>query len=178
LRKWVFLMTALWLKPLPQNSVLNRIFVILLAAITLVSCDSSVVYSDYQDLSDNLEWRRTDVRSFEIEVAENLTPYEHQLIFRHATGYPYSHILLRITEVQPNGDVVTRDERILVRDEAGKFEGKADGDLVDITYILDKSRNFKSWGKYKFTVEHTMPRDTVHLALEVGMVLRKLSAEK
>jgi hypothetical protein len=68
---------------------------------------------------------------------------------------------------------VKRDEVIGVRNENGDFIGKADGDIVDITYTLDRARKFETWGKYSYTVEHTMPRDTVHLAMELGMILKK-----
>jgi hypothetical protein len=80
---------------------------------------------------------------------------------------------LRITETRPNGDVVKRDDVISIRDDLGKFVGKADGDIVDITYVLEANRKFDTWGKYQFSIEHTMPRDTVHLAMEVGMILKK-----
>jgi gliding motility-associated lipoprotein GldH len=150
-----------------------RFWGFILSLVLLSSCDESVVYKDYQDLSDNLEWRRSDVKTFSFEITENLTPYEHLLTFRHATGYPYRDLTLRITETLPNGTVIKRDELIPVRTEDGKFLGKADGDIVDITYALDAAREFESWGKYRYSVEHTMPRDTVHLAMELGMILRK-----
>ena len=150
-----------------------RLLSIAFLSVILVSCDESIVFKDYQDLSDNLEWRRDDVKSFSFEIVENLNPYEQVLTFRHATGYPYRNISLRITETRPNGDVVKRDDVISVRNDNGEFVGKADGDIVDITYVLDANRKFEEWGKYQYTIEHTMPRDTVHLAMEIGMILRK-----
>lgn len=150
-----------------------RFLLFFLFCITFVSCDESIVYKEYLDLSDNLEWRRSDTRQFSFEIIENLTPYEHILTFRHATGYPYRDISVRITETRPNGDVVKRDEVIDIRDDNGDFIGKADGDIVDVTYFLDQARKFETWGKYSYKIEHTMPRDTVHLAMEIGMILKK-----
>jgi gliding motility-associated lipoprotein GldH len=150
-----------------------RFLMLLFLWLGFSSCDESVVYKEYLDLSDNLEWRRSDKREFSFEITENLSTYEHILTFRHATGYPYRDISVRITETLPNGDLIIRDELIAVRNEQGEFIGKADGDIVDISYTLDAKRTFETWGKYQYSVEHTMPRDTVHLAMELGMILKK-----
>ena len=143
--------------------------------LALASCDQSAVYKEYQDLSDNLEWRRSDVRQFEYEVTENNSPYDTYVAFRHAVGFPYREMHIRVEETGPGGEVSKKDVIIPIRNENGEWTGKADGDIVDIEYALERNRTFRTWGKYSYRVTHTMPMDTVHLAMEVGLVIRKKS---
>ncbi len=139
-----------------------------------VSCaPADVVFEAHQELSPDLQWNKADSRTFTIDIIDNSHPYRLDLAFRYGTGFPYSNMVVRIKETDPEGQVIIRDLDFAVRGEDGEPLGEPAYDIMDLTVPVDREKKFPVLGTYIYSVAHIMPVDTVHYAMEVGLVLRK-----
>ncbi len=137
------------------------------------------MFSENQSLSEDYTWKKSDIKTFEIDVTNNAHPHELALAFRYATGYMFDRVILQVTETSPDKTVVRRDVEIQLRDEKGDFIGEKGYDIIDIEYILDSQKEYPSIGKYTYTIEQAMPDiDPLDFAMEVGLILRDNPTKK
>ena len=144
----------------------------------LFSCsDQRTVFEQHQELSDNIQWNRSDIKSFTIPISDNSKPFRFLVAFRYATGFYYANMLMRLTETDPEGNITITDLDIPTRNEKGEWIGDAGYDIMDLEYEIMNEKNFPVLGNYTYTIEHTMAEDTLHYAMEVGLVLRQMKIE-
>ncbi|MDZ4823117.1 MAG: gliding motility lipoprotein GldH [Flavobacteriales bacterium] len=154
----------------------NLIASALFMSISFFSCnEKGVIFEEHQELSANIQWDKSDKKTFVIPVNDNSKPYQFTLSFRYATGFQFQNMKMRITEKDPDGSTMIRDLDFRVRDEEGKFMGDAGYDIIDLDYVLEQEKKFPILGNYTYTIEHTMPTDPVHYAMEVGLVVRGIN---
>lgn len=153
--------------------LLPRFTAFLFIASCLLSCsDGRTIYEKHEKLSPDLEWLRSDVKTFTIDIQENARPVEFAIAFRCASGYAYDKMLVRMTEVAPNGEKLSSDIDIEVRKQNGDFYGDKGFDIIDITQVIDAKKQYPAFGKYTYTIEHRMPEDKVDFAMEIGLIVR------
>lgn len=144
------------------------------ACITLVACgDDRVIYSDAQKFQGELEWRKSDVKVFEVPVEIINEKCEMILTFRCATGFLYDKMLIQMIETAPDGREVDRLIEIPVRNDKGEFYGDKGFDIVDIEFPLDLAKSFDRKGIWKYSFQQVMPgEDSVDFPMELGVILR------
>lgn len=152
----------------------NRILLIFGMITTLNSCqDSKTIYEEHQSFGDAYEWTKNDKKTFVIDVKENSHPVQMTLALRYASGYMYEKALLKITEIDPQGNKVSRDVDVQIRDEKGEFVGEKGYDIIDLEMVLDEKKVFPVFGKYTYEIEHTMPEiDPLIFVMEIGLIVR------
>lgn len=131
------------------------------------------VYTDHKELSPDIEWKKEDVRSFEVPINDNSVAYDLSLSFRFANGYQYEIAKVKVTEVSPGGATSEKEYDLIVRDENGEFIGEAGYDIWDSEHLIEPNKKFEETGTYSYTIEHMMPKDPLYFAMEIGVVLDK-----
>jgi gliding motility-associated lipoprotein GldH len=151
---------------------------VFLSLLPVACTPGDVVFEAHQELSPDLQWNKAESRTFTIDITDNSHPYRLDLAFRYGTGFPYRNMMVRINETDPEGQVIIRDLDFAVRGEDGEPLGEPAYDIMDLTVSVDREKKFPVLGTYTYSVAHIMPVDTVHYAMEVGLVLRKPSEQR
>jgi gliding motility-associated lipoprotein GldH len=152
----------------------NRILLIFCMIMILASCqDSKTIYEEHQSFGEAYEWAKKDKKTFVIDVKENSHPVQMTLALRYASGYMYDTALLKITETDPEGNKISRDVDVRIRDEKGEFIGEKGYDIIDLEMVLDEKKVFPVFGKYTYEIEQTMPEiDPLIFVMEIGLIVR------
>lgn len=148
----------------------NILLIISLALVALISCDSNSVYREFQE-TENLEWNKTDIKSFTYTNADDTSSFDVYFAFRYAQGYQFPNALVTITEKSPQGET-TIPMDFKVRNEDGTYIGDGSGDIWDIEIPIHENVQLDK-GTYSYKIENSMPLDKVHMVMEVGIIIRK-----
>ena len=133
-------------------------------------CNPNRVYESHQDPPGNLEWIRSDVLSFDIEIIDASIKYDQIITFRHAAGYAFSACSLKIVEKTPSGEKFEHFLTLSTADQDG-YLGDCSGDICDLEEIWRDSYTFTESGTYHYDISHEMSDDKIHMVMEVGMAL-------
>ncbi|MDW7690711.1 hypothetical protein R9C00_21865 [Flammeovirgaceae bacterium SG7u.111] len=152
--------------------MIRKIATLLLLA--LVGClPEGRVYEKHKELSPEVQWLRSDTRTFEVPIEDNSVPYDMGLTFRFVNGYQYPHAKVKVTETSPSGKVTEMEYDMIVVDQNGDYIGEPGLDIWDSEHKVAPSKTFEETGTYTYEIAHAMPRDTLNLAMEIGIVLDK-----
>lgn len=135
------------------------------------------VFEEHSKLSPEVEWKREDVKTFEVEITDTTARYEFSIAFRFAEGYPYKDVSVILRETTPLGEESVRKCELIVRTADGEYFGKPGYDIWDSTHLLDEKRQYHEPGVYTYTIEHAMLKDPLPLAMEIGIIVDKVVGE-
>ncbi|MFZ6053091.1 gliding motility lipoprotein GldH [Halocola ammonii] len=153
----------------------NFFLSILFLATILIGCKpEGQVYADHKELSPDVEWLKEDKREFNVPVEDNSALYNLSLSFRYATGYQFQVVRVKVTETSPSGDESVNEYELKVRDENGEYIGDPGLDIWDSEHLVETDKKFDETGTYTYVVEHIMPVDPLHYAMEIGLIVDKV----
>ena len=153
----------------------NTLYILLLT-IGLLSCQpKDRVFVEYEDLSPNIEWLKSDIIEFEIPIEDTNQVYKMSLSFRYANGYRFKTIDLLVTETSPNGEKENFNFSSAVRDSDGNYIGEPGYDIWDSEHLMIAKKKFKEKGVYHYTIEQMMPVDPLNYAMEIGLILDQVN---
>lgn len=138
----------------------------------LSSCNSDVVYSEYQKFNEN-EWYAKDKAVFDIDITDTLSYNDISLMVRHADAYPYSNLFVFVTSKYPDGKVTVDTMEVILADGKGKWQGSGAGDIFDFKVPIKKNVRFPLAGKYQFSFEQGMRVDPLPLIMDFGFEIEK-----
>lgn len=156
----------------------NRLRLITIAFIAssflTTSCnENQPLDSSWVKTEEDLQWSKSNVLTTHINVKENSKPVKLLAGLRVATGYAYDRILLRMTQIAPDGKKTMTDLEIPVKDAKGEFLGEKGFDIIDIEYEINPNFTFPMIGEYTYTFEQTTPNvDPLHFVMELGVIVR------
>ena len=142
---------------------------------SLVACHSrDNVYTEYQELSPDVEWLKKDIREFKVPIENKSQHYNLSLSFRYATGYQFEIVKVKVTEVSPSGKEVEKYYDLKIKDAKGEYIGEAGYDIWDSEHLIEPNKNYEEIGSYTYKVEHIMPTDPLNYAMEIGVIVDKV----
>ena len=103
-----------------MKSIVSLAFV----AIIFIGCQSkSRIYSENQELSPQMEWLKSDVKTFKVKIDDPKKSYKLSLAFRYAEGYSSKLLKVSVIEISPTKKekVVKYDLKII--NEKGEYIG-------------------------------------------------------
>lgn len=143
---------------------------VIIVALIACSCDSSIVYKDFEKTS-NLEWLKGESKEFQFDIVDDTSTYDLFIAFRYAQGYHFEKVVMNVTEVTPNSEKVIAHD-IKIRNKNGSYIGEGSGDIWDIESPLHRGIEL-SKGTYSYKISHEMPVDKLHMVMEVGMIVKR-----
>ena len=146
---------------------------ILFSFIFLFSCSEKKIFEKHIKL-DNYEWTSDNKLPFEVSIEDTVSFYNIYIPVRHTDNYPYDGLLVYVTTSTPSGETISKDYKLQLRDENGKFKGDAGGDIWDIDVPIMENIKFNSIGIYKFKVENNMPKPPTISLMEMGFKVKKV----
>lgn len=142
----------------------------LVAPALLMACHpEGRVFVEHQKLSPQLEWKKDDVKTFEVTIDE-AGNYDMSLAFRYANGYQFRNVRVKVTELAPDGTETVSDFELKVIDKNDDYIGDPGFDIWDSEHLVNAAKPFNK-GVYTFTMEHDMPQDPLNFAMEIGLIL-------
>ena len=139
-----------------------------------MSCEpEGRVFSENQDLSPELQWLQEDTREFKVPIDEISSSYDMTLAFRYSTGYQFDVLKVKVIETSPSGTELIKEYEVKIRDKNGDYLGDPALDIWDSEHLIESDKKYEEKGTYTYSIEHNMPSDPVHFAMEVGVILDK-----
>lgn len=132
------------------------------------------IYVKHQDLSPNIEWLKEDKKEFKVPIENNTAPYDLSLSFRFANGYQFDVAKVKVTEISPSGKQSEQEYELLIRDEKGEYIGKPGYDIWDSEHKVEPNKTYAEQGTYTYIIEHIMPTDPLHYAMEIGVIIDEI----
>jgi len=154
---------------------MKNVLPFIIMTLVLLACQpEGRVYVKHQNLSPNIEWLKKDLREFKVPIEDNNIAYNMSLSFRFANGYQYQVAKVKVTETSPSGKEIVKEYDLKVREDNGDYIGEAGYDIWDSEHIVETNKRYEETGTYNYTLEHIMPSDPLHFAMEIGVILDKV----
>lgn len=135
-----------------------RKWVVVLATILAISCDTKTVYTEYRSLNNGV-WSATDTLEFGLKELDSTRDYNVFLNVRNNNDFPFSNLFL-ITELeQPSGETVkdTLEYEMALPD--GSWLGKGRGSIKESKLWFREKIVFPDSGVYHIRVIHAMRKN-------------------
>ena len=151
-----------------MKSIVSLAFV----AIIFIGCQSkSRIYSENQELSPQMEWLKSDVKTFKVKIDDPKKSYKLSLAFRYAEGYSSKLLKVSVIEISP-----TKKEKVVkyvlkIINEKGEYIGDPGLDIWDSEHLVEQNKKYQEKGVYTYKIEHQMPSDVVNMAMEIGLIV-------
>lgn len=145
-----------------------RYFAFLLLLV-LMSCDSSRVYEDYEDMEEAF-WHMDSVKKFSFEITDTEKEYNILATFRNSSLYPFYNIYFQYSLTDSLDSVVVKQlkEAELFDPKTGQPKGSGLGDMFDHSVPLIEGYTFSKPGTYNLKLQQQMRLDSLPFVLSVG----------
>ena len=158
---------------------MNRIIIGFLL-LFLASCGSNCVYQDIKDIPED-GWKKDDALAFEYVMNDTTDCYEIVVDVRNKGTYKYQNLWLFIEAESPSGDIYSDTIECALADNYGHWVGDGIASYYANIYHLPVSFmpmvKFPKQGTYKIKIWQGMREDVLEGISDVGLRVRKVSAE-
>ena len=151
---------------------MKKIIGIIAILFILVSCQSkNRIFSENQELSPQMEWLKSDLKTFNVKIDDINQNYKLSLAFRYAEGFQSKTIKVKLTEISPSKKKTIKIYDLKVLNEKGEYIGEPGLDIWDSEHLIEQNKKYLEKGVYTYKIEHQMPSDVVNMAMEIGLIL-------
>ncbi len=140
--------------------------------LSLIACDSNVVFEKNEKLDDN-RWYQKNMIRLEAEIKDTINPMNLYINVRNAGGYQFSNLFIFLTTTTPENTKSRDTLEIVLADESGKWKGDGMGDIWDNRILFKKNFRFPVSGKYTFELEQAMRVDPLPQIMDAGIRIEK-----
>ncbi len=135
-----------------------RIWIALVGVVFMVSCDDSIVKSDFKATT-NGSWNRDSIVEFNFSGLDTLQSHQMFINIRNDNTFPYSNLFLIAALEYPNGDTVTDTLEYLMAQPDGTWLGKGHGSIKENKLWYKENIVFPSSGVYTLRLSHAMRKN-------------------
>ena len=135
-----------------------RTWVALVGVVTMVSCDDSIVQSDFKATT-NGYWNKDSVVEFNFSGLDTLQTHQMFINIRNDNTFPYSNLFLIAAMEYPNGDTVIDTLEYLMAQPDGTWLGKGYGSIKENKLWYKENIVFPSSGVYTLRLSHAMRKN-------------------
>lgn len=150
---------------------MRLIFLLAIASLCFVSCDSNRVYEYNHDFRDRT-WKTSDTTVFDFYIRDTGKKYNLYYNVRNSVDYPYARLFVHYSLTDSIGNAL--EKKLISQDlfdqKTGRPNGESSiGDIYDHQFPLLQNFEFKHYGKYVIHLEQYMRQDTLPGILAVGV---------
>ena len=135
-----------------------RILAALVGVVFLVSCDDSIVKTDYKPTT-NGSWNKDSVVEFNFTGLDTINKHDMFINIRNDNTFPYSNLFLIAELDYPNGDTVTDTLEYMMAEPDGTWLGKGYGSIKENKLWYKENVVFPASGVYTLRVSHAMRKN-------------------
>lgn len=152
--------------------IFNRVFLVLFLSVLIVSCDSSEIYQNWQDIK-IYQWKRDNVITNKVNIEDIDKNYKLSIGLRYLPSINEKEIKLVMGIVSPKGETVQKSYTVKLKNDEGEHLGEVMGQVADIKQVVEENYTFKEKGEYTFNIAQAMPNDPQGGIGEVGLLINK-----
>lgn len=151
---------------------MKSIFNLTVVAIIFISCQSKTrIYSENQELSPQMEWLKSDVKTFKVKIDDSEKSYKMSLAFRYTEGFSSKVLKVKVTEIAPSKKENVKTYNLKIINEKGEYIGEPGLDIWDSEHCVEKDKKYLEKGVYTYKIEHQMSPKVVNMAMEIGLMV-------
>lgn len=155
-----------------------KAFASLLMILALMSsCDSNRLYDENFGV-DVEGWKKDDIKTFEIDISDTISPLDLYINFRITSDYQYSNIYLFLHSEYPDGYTDKDTIEYILAAPNGEWYGESSGTVVENKMLISRGGRFATAGKYIFKIEHAMREEILPEVLDVGFTVDLMDIEE
>ena len=158
-----------------MRSLIFKLFILLLMISGIISCSHNEVYFEYHSFA-NSEWNRNDEAVFQVNIEDNLQPYNLSVELRNSNSYQFSNIWLFVDYRMPDGTSRKDTINAELADAYGKWYGKGFS-LYNRSITYKTSFLYPDTGIYVYTISQGMRENTLKGISDIGFKVSKKSVE-
>jgi gliding motility-associated lipoprotein GldH len=130
----------------------------LLSILLFVSCDSSIVQSDYRATTDG-KWDKDTVLEFKLSELDTVTPYHLFINLRNDETYEFSNLFLIAELNYPDGASIKDTLEYEMTKPNGEWLGKGAGSIKENKLWYKENIVFPVKGVYTLKIGHAMRKN-------------------
>ena len=157
-----------------QKKYLKKIIIILLLALTVISCAKIDLFEKQVDMPSQ-QWFYNNVPSFTFQITDTASLYNLYIVLRHTDAYAYDNIWLRLGSKAPGDTVHFQNINLSLATDANGWEGTGVNDIFEVRKnITPGPVPFKKPGTYTFSISQIMRENPLSHILNVGLRIEKV----
>ncbi|WP_112379763.1 gliding motility lipoprotein GldH [Flagellimonas maritima] len=157
----------------------NKLFTALVLSITFISCNNTMVFSDYTAI-DNGQWTMDNALTFNFSELDSVQPHNMFINIRNDNTFQFNNLFL-ITELEyPDGNTTKDTLEYKMAKPSGEWLGKGFGSIKENKLWYQEKIVFRDTGVYKVNIVHAMRKngdvDGIHILdgiTDVGLEIEK-----
>ena len=151
---------------------MKLIFNLAIVAIIFIGCQSkSRIYSENQELSPQMEWVKSDIKTFKVKIDQPYKSCKMSIAFRYSEGFSSKVLKVKVTEITPSKKEIVKMYNLQIIKENGEYIGDPGLDIWDSEHEVEQNKKYLEKGVYTYKIEHQMPNNVLNMAMEIGMLL-------
>lgn len=161
-----------------QQGFKSAILVMMVVAFSLVigGCDANQVYNEHFETGEGFEWKKSDSKTFNVNIEDASVPYNVIITFRYATGYAKNTAPVLLVHATPDGETSENEYELKIRDTNGDYIGEPGYDIWDSDHLVMANISLPA-GINVFTLSHNNKAATLMPVLDVGLKVVKVQAQ-
>lgn len=136
----------------------NKIFILFVIALAVVSCNSNYVFDQYKAL-ENSTWNQQKSIDFSFSVTDTISKNNAYINLRNTKDYAYSNLFLITRMNFPDGQSIVDTLEYDMADVTGKFLGEGFTDIKQNKLFYKENITFPVKGDYTFSVQQAMRKN-------------------
>lgn len=146
-----------------------KYLLILAFGLLIISCDSSRVYEDFNDMEEAY-WPLDSIQRFSFVIEDTTRAYNLFATIRNSSSYPYYNIYFKYWLKDSTQNMLKEElrEYNFFDPKTGEPFGSGLGDLFDHKIPLEENFQFQNSGEYTIELQQFMRMDTLPFVLSVG----------
>lgn len=132
---------------------MHKYFQLLFGALLFVSCDSGLVYDEFQSI-DNNKWASENKIEFIVSNTDTISSKNVFITIRNNKNYEFSSLFLIAKIEFPKGLRVVDTLEYEMADAQGKWLGAGFTDVKENKLFYKENVVFTEKGDYKFSIQH------------------------
>ncbi len=108
------------------------------------------------------------------DVQKNDRPYQLTMDLQCGVHYPYENLPISWIEIQPDGDSITHELEIIVRNPDGSFNGDKALDYLNFDVVLADKMTFDTFGEYQFVLQQKTGLDSAPFMVNLEITAEEL----
>lgn len=135
--------------------------VLLLAAMTLGSCDTKTLYEETLEIQES-GWTYSDTLAYHFSVNDTLQIYDLYLTLWHRREYPFQNVYVNVHTVFPEGQrLVERLSLEMMDADRSLWLGECGNEKCRLDMVLQEGAFFQQPGDYTILLEQHTRIDTL-----------------
>lgn len=137
-----------------KKKILTNSLLLLLSAITLVSCDKKQIFDEYKTVENG--WHKDSIITFNFEQKVSKTPVNMFINVRDNDDYQFSNLFLIVKLEQPTGKTKVDTLEYLMANPDGSLLGEGFSDIKESKLWYKEKVIFSEKGKYKLSIQQAV----------------------